>query len=272
MEEAVAVGMLLAQAALYGSGERLVCVRAVWSQMRIWAAGVLLFETNQHLIAWILAVFFPFTKLLSCYLSCIFSPESSLSSRLLVLNLSLTSLYLLSVLCPDTYTPTLYLGLLCCPDIQLTVSLVLCNWQCPLDYWSRTLALGMFLQWGGAYVAPGRLMNVREALRNVYGNHVKVENWVWSCPSASLYLWIALLHLLNIPFRLNSAVLLMVLGLPVWLLAYLHERYWPYVDQKANKVAQSLLQTLWLWPLWLFWRSYWVFGALWLFAMRGIAN
>lgn len=268
MEETVAVGVLLAQVVLYCSGERLTCVRAAWSQVRIWAVGVLLLETNKEVVAWVTAVFFPLTKLLSCYLSCLFPSESSLSSRLLVLNLTLSSLYLLSVLFSSTYTPALYLGLLCCPDIQLTVSQVLCGWQCPQDYWGRTLALCVFVQWGVVCGFPGDCGIFRDAVRTVYGNHVKLEVRAWSCPSVSLYLWIALLHLLNIMFRPNSAVLLMVLGLPVWLLVHLHEIYWPYVDQKANRVAHNMLQALWLWPLWLFWHSYWVLCVLLLFAMR----
>ena len=53
-----------------------------------------------------------------------------------------------------------------------------------------------------------------------------------------------MLHIANLIFHPNAAVLVMVLGLVVWLLAYIHEIMWPYINLKANIVAQDMLQTL----------------------------
>lgn len=273
-EVSVAAGMLIAQGVLYGneSGQGPL-MRAVWSQMRIWAAGLLLLAGNSDATTWITAVFFPIAKLLSCLLTLLLPLQSSLFSQLLTLNLTMSLIYIFLVLCLPNYKPVLHFGLLCCPDLLLTVSMVLCNWQCPQDYWSRTIALGMHLQWMAVYIVPVVLMrNVGDYVIEVYGNHLKEALLAWCCPIASLCIWITMLHIANILFHPNAAVLRMVLGLVVWLLVYLHEKRWPYLDQKANKVAQNMLQTLWLWPLWLFWHNYYVLCILLLFSLRNIAK
>lgn len=266
---AVAGGMLIAQGILYATEEEpWALIRAVWSQMRIWAVGFMFFEGNSDVTAWITAVFFPITKALTCLLTLLSPPQSSLFSQLLTLNLTLSLTYIFIVLCLCTRKQTLYFGLHCCPDLLLTVSMTLCNWQCPADYWSRTIALGMHIQWTAVYITPLTLVGSSE----LYGNHMKDDQLAWCCPIVSLCIWITLLHVANLIFHTNTAVLVMVLGLVVWLLAYMHERIWPYISLKANYVAQSMLRTLCLWPLWLFWHNYYVLAILLLFSLRNITK
>ena len=76
---AVAAGMLIAHEVLYGNDwEQRPLMRAVWSQMRIWAAGFLFLEGKNDATAWITVVFFPITKLLSSLLTLLFPLQSSL--------------------------------------------------------------------------------------------------------------------------------------------------------------------------------------------------